>query len=236
MHPDLLAAVIAHPDDDVPRLVLADWLDEHGESERAEFIRVQIELNSCQYTVNDPRWQYLRSRQQVLLHQHRRHWMAPFYMKDGPLHDRVIHAEFVRGFIEIVWMAASTFVQRGELLMDWTTLRELRVTRASTHEACQLFRSEITAQLDTLDFTGRKAVTDYAARVLAGSEHLASIRSLKLTHCNIGDEGAAAIANCQFDWPLVSLDIVGNPISYDAESLLCRRFGGDVVNGHLIPF
>lgn len=39
----LLKAVVASPDDDLPRLVAADWLDEHGEPERAEFIRVQIE-------------------------------------------------------------------------------------------------------------------------------------------------------------------------------------------------
>ncbi len=40
----LLAAILAAPDDDAPRLVYADWLDEQGEGERAEFIRVQIEL------------------------------------------------------------------------------------------------------------------------------------------------------------------------------------------------
>jgi uncharacterized protein (TIGR02996 family) len=40
----LLADVLAAPGDDLPRLVYADWLDEHGESERAEFIRVQCEL------------------------------------------------------------------------------------------------------------------------------------------------------------------------------------------------
>ena len=46
-HPDwesLLRAVVAAPADDVPRLVAADWLDEHGQPERAEFIRVQVEL------------------------------------------------------------------------------------------------------------------------------------------------------------------------------------------------
>jgi len=36
--------VHATPADDLPRLVLADWLEEHGEPERAEFIRVQCEL------------------------------------------------------------------------------------------------------------------------------------------------------------------------------------------------
>jgi uncharacterized protein (TIGR02996 family) len=40
----LLAAIRAAPDDDAPRLVYADWLDEHGQPERAEFIRLQIEL------------------------------------------------------------------------------------------------------------------------------------------------------------------------------------------------
>jgi uncharacterized protein (TIGR02996 family) len=46
MHPEedsLLRAVAAAPDDDAVRLVYADWLDEHGQPERAEFIRVQIE-------------------------------------------------------------------------------------------------------------------------------------------------------------------------------------------------
>jgi uncharacterized protein (TIGR02996 family) len=44
-----LAAVCAAPDDDAPRLVLADWLDIDGppacrDPARAEFIRVQVEL------------------------------------------------------------------------------------------------------------------------------------------------------------------------------------------------
>jgi|SRR5262245_121648 len=40
----LYRAVVAAPDDDAPRLVLADWYEEHGHPERAEFIRLQIEI------------------------------------------------------------------------------------------------------------------------------------------------------------------------------------------------
>jgi uncharacterized protein (TIGR02996 family) len=40
----LLRAVLADPADDTARLVLADWLEEAGDGERAEFIRVQVEL------------------------------------------------------------------------------------------------------------------------------------------------------------------------------------------------
>src|SRR2546422_761256 len=38
-----LRAICAHPDDDGPRLVYADWLDERGDP-RGEFIRVQCGL------------------------------------------------------------------------------------------------------------------------------------------------------------------------------------------------
>lgn len=39
--------MIEAPQDDTPRLIYADWLDENGEPERAAFIRLQIELAKC---------------------------------------------------------------------------------------------------------------------------------------------------------------------------------------------
>lgn len=41
----LLRAICAAPAEDTPRLVYADWCDENGQPERAEFIRVQIALS-----------------------------------------------------------------------------------------------------------------------------------------------------------------------------------------------
>jgi uncharacterized protein (TIGR02996 family) len=38
----LLKAIKADLNEDLPRLVLADWLEEHGEPARAEFIRLQV--------------------------------------------------------------------------------------------------------------------------------------------------------------------------------------------------
>ncbi len=40
----LLAAVLAEPESDALRLICADFWEEQGETERAEFVRVQIEL------------------------------------------------------------------------------------------------------------------------------------------------------------------------------------------------
>lgn len=39
-----LAAIHDAPDDDAPRLVFADWLEENGQPERAEFLRIQVEM------------------------------------------------------------------------------------------------------------------------------------------------------------------------------------------------
>lgn len=40
----LLRQILENPGDDTARLVMADWWDEHGQPERAEFCRVQCEL------------------------------------------------------------------------------------------------------------------------------------------------------------------------------------------------
>lgn len=43
-HDALLAAILAQPEEDTLRLAYADWMEENGQPERAEFIRVQVEL------------------------------------------------------------------------------------------------------------------------------------------------------------------------------------------------
>jgi uncharacterized protein (TIGR02996 family) len=40
--PAFIASIRQNPDDDTVRLAYADWLEEHGQGERAEFIRAQI--------------------------------------------------------------------------------------------------------------------------------------------------------------------------------------------------
>lgn len=45
----LLRGVLAEPFCNLPRLVYADWLEENGEPERAEYIRAHINLNKKEY-------------------------------------------------------------------------------------------------------------------------------------------------------------------------------------------
>jgi uncharacterized protein (TIGR02996 family) len=72
---DFLAALEAAPDDDVTRLVYADWLEDQGQSARAEFIRVQCEL--AKLPEGHPRQRKLVLRERRLLAQHRMEWVRP---------------------------------------------------------------------------------------------------------------------------------------------------------------
>src|SRR5262245_47076157 len=55
-----LGAICANPDDDTARLAFADWLDEHDDPKRAQFIRDQIEL--ARIDEADPRYPALLAR------------------------------------------------------------------------------------------------------------------------------------------------------------------------------
>src|SRR5262249_1949107 len=61
----LVQEVCDHPGEDAPRLVYADWLEEHDQGERAQLIRVQIEL--ARLGEEDPRRDELEWRAWELL-------------------------------------------------------------------------------------------------------------------------------------------------------------------------
>ncbi len=68
----LIEQVLAHPGDDAPRLLHADWLEEHGDS-RGELIRVQCKLAGMDPV--EPEYGELLLREESLLEQHQAAWL-----------------------------------------------------------------------------------------------------------------------------------------------------------------
>jgi uncharacterized protein (TIGR02996 family) len=67
----LLAAIRESPDDDAPRLIYADWLEEHGDEKdraHAELIRAQVEM--ARLPLDDDRRAELLHREDKLRHRH----------------------------------------------------------------------------------------------------------------------------------------------------------------------
>jgi uncharacterized protein (TIGR02996 family) len=53
-HQALLQSILDQPEDETRRLIYADWLEEHGDPDRASFVRVQCAL--AEQTPDDERW------------------------------------------------------------------------------------------------------------------------------------------------------------------------------------
>jgi uncharacterized protein (TIGR02996 family) len=111
-----LEAVLRDPEDDTPRLVYADWLDERGQADRAEFIRLQCQLE--QLPQGDERRGALEAREFQLLAGHRKGWA-------GPIKSWARRWEFRRGFVEGVRMRADAFVRHADELFTRAPLRRL---------------------------------------------------------------------------------------------------------------
>jgi uncharacterized protein (TIGR02996 family) len=70
VHPErdaLLAAIRANPHADLPRLVYADWQEEHGQPEHAELIRLQCEIKRLTRRTDTARRRELRARVREVL-------------------------------------------------------------------------------------------------------------------------------------------------------------------------
>src|SRR5262245_36886393 len=173
----------ANPDDDSPRLIFADWLDDHGDAARAEFIRLQCEL--AKLPEDDPRRDALRDREEELLRSNRERWLGEF-ADLGTCY-------FQRGFIEGIILEAARFLSRGSSLFQHAPVRRMHVTRAAEHIEA-LARCQHLAQIEELRL-GDQALDDRAVSVFVRSPHLARLRILNLEHNAIGPQGANALAS-----------------------------------------
>jgi uncharacterized protein (TIGR02996 family) len=166
----LLQSILAAPDDDGVRLVYADWLDEHGQPERAEFIRAQVALESEPEL--SPRWRELYARSEKLLKGRVTKWCPP-------LENLGAQPAYRRGFVESVVTSTRLFVRRAADLFAKVPLRWLRL--GSTAEGVSLadaLRSPALARMYglTVDFP----LEGDDPRALAESPHAANLRVLEV--------------------------------------------------------
>ena len=116
-----LREILAHPDEDAPRLIFADWLEEQGDAEsvaRAEFIRVQCMLAAGQ--LPQQRRDELLRREHQILNEWDEEWVRPIR--------RIIQNwGYDRGFIDYVGMASDRFLAHGGRLFRRAPVQHLRL-------------------------------------------------------------------------------------------------------------
>src|SRR5258707_839019 len=97
-----LASILERPDDDGPRLIYADYLDECGDP-RGPFIRIQCAL--AKLSADDLRREGMEEGERFLLEAHRHLWSAPF-------RGLTSREDFPRGFVESVNIESRVFLMR----------------------------------------------------------------------------------------------------------------------------
>lgn len=133
----LTRAVAADPDDDLPRLVFADWLDEHGEAGYAAFVRAQVEL------ANTPPWEPFAVR---CRHFHADEWVTgtPFRARLPELPPGLEwhpEAAFRRGFAwALVIRDLATLFAAAPRLFDLAPVGRLHLPHGTLDDWRQLAR------------------------------------------------------------------------------------------------
>jgi uncharacterized protein (TIGR02996 family) len=192
-----LQAVLDEPDDDAPRLVFADWLDEQGDAARAAFIRLQCELPRLR--PDDLRRRPLAARERALLLAHGDEWAAAVRPLVGGW-------EFRRGFVEAVTVAPEAFVARADQLFRLAPVQQVRFG----WQAAQFefpFDMPHLARLTGLDFGCHLSERHMAAP--AASPRLTRSRSLRFDRWALHGQGQSRLLAAPFLDRLAELHLTG---------------------------
>jgi uncharacterized protein (TIGR02996 family) len=204
-HP-FLPDIIAHPEDDTPRLVCADWLDEHGQPERAEFIRIQVELSKL--PEGDPRRPTLELRELELTSAHGDRWQAELPKLKG-----VRWGGFERGFVASAGLSgAKAFADQGAALFAAAPVRSVGFRSASRKTIRFVAGSPFLARLTGLNLRCEN-IGDEGLRALLESTHLGTLTDLDVCKTGLGDRGARLLADCPRLRSLRSLNVESNGFS-----------------------
>jgi uncharacterized protein (TIGR02996 family) len=195
----LYEAILANPADDLPRLVYADWLEEHGDAERSEFIRAQI---GGDHVRADP-----------LLDRNRAKWWIP-RLRGGQT--------FARGFVDEVWATAEDIIAHADLLLRYP-LRGLRIT-AATDQIESLAGLPILARVTRLDLSNNTGVHNRFDRLFYNGG-LRNLTSLTLRNVRVWGDDLPRWPMIPGFPKLTHLDLSGNPIGDDGLGVLAEHPG-----------
>jgi uncharacterized protein (TIGR02996 family) len=235
----LLAAIIAQPDDDTARLVYADWLQEHGNEDRADLIRAQVWLTSTKGDIASAaqrnEW---NARARELLRTYSRKWRRQLPRLGGAL-----WGPFTRGMVESVKLSVggwnSQWSEQMTQLLGLTAQRSLHLhfysPRGYKPEECEeMLRWAGIEQFEEVHLIGfhylsldATSPTPFFSRLWA-HEWRSRPRVLNLQWVNITDAEVAPLLSVSTDHPLPVLILPQDRLGESIRTALAARFGSRV--------
>ncbi|MCS6865264.1 MAG: TIGR02996 domain-containing protein [Gemmataceae bacterium] len=207
-----LKAILANPDDDTPRFVYADWLDErnHGDdAARAAFIRLQCRLESP--TLRPKERRQLNREAKAILANYEKQWTQPLRGITS-----IQRWSFRRGFLDGIVMSATSFVLNAAKIFDAAPTIRSAYFREASNEVHQLAKCEYLSRLATIDLH-KMCICGFCPihndlRALFHCRYLQSLQSLNIANNRMNATGAKHLAESTSFPNLTFLDVSGNPL------------------------
>ncbi|MFO0849462.1 MAG: TIGR02996 domain-containing protein [Gemmataceae bacterium] len=242
-HDALLAAVLADPDSDLPRLVFADHLDESGhpaDAARAQFIRLQIEAARLLESARDDA---------ITLHRAARalegHCRDEVDLVMPPEEYGAYMVMRRRGFAHQLWTGSNDLERLGSQLFAVAPIRSVTLTSFLgsndwLEHADYLGRVEelsiapVPLQRPTYPGNGPPQEHDADYRPLVETAHLTCLQQLYLIQNRLDNNWlvwfARAFTRTSFANSLRVLDLSGNYLTDAGASVLVAASGFDRLN------
>lgn len=256
-HEAFLRAIFDNPDDDTPRLVYADYLEENGDPLRAEFIRIGCEQQRLRKDLTIPRervWSLINRQLEI---QSKLAWERPdafslyhVYDRGFPLHeDSLTTAQISTDDLENVESLRMRAIFTNQQMFRTTTALFQRTNKFTSATFATFFRLAVFAKVATLDFRGRQmlheqerpelfesgyivhpTITNAEIAALLEQRGLKRITALDLRNNDLDNDAALALVKSPYLDNLKRLDLLeGNRLRGRVWQKLIERFGEQVV-------
>ncbi len=178
---DLLAAVLANPEADAPRLVYADWLSERGDP-RGDFISIQ-----CELARGSQRAAELEKEAAALLEAGSPQWLKGFTPD-------LAQVRFHRGFVETATVRDSQSLAQLEEFFQTEPVTELIFSSSQTIDGERFATLEWLERLRSVEFRAARpnapgALSRERLAHVLDSRRLRKLSRLVLIGQRVGDEG-----------------------------------------------
>jgi uncharacterized protein (TIGR02996 family) len=171
---EFLDAIRQTPSDDHVRLKFADWLEKNGDTDRAQLIRVQCELEPIRERPDLPAAALLREREKALFDRNWQKWtgrigLVEFYGVKPPI--------YRRGIADSAVIQARNLIKHGAaLLEDHPSIKKLTVH--GLHRQCKKFvKCTALARIDHLEIADWPTAEE--AAILTKSKPFENISSFR---------------------------------------------------------
>jgi uncharacterized protein (TIGR02996 family) len=210
----LYRAIVARPEDDTPRLVYADWLEENGREEEAEFTRLECRLEAS--TPDLPEYVELLERREEL-----RLWLkahAPQQTKKKLAGVSVDEggdwwSDTCRGFPRYITCESSggrlgvkgirRLASTLEKAFSNLPMRFLVVDFPAIEDLAEFLKQPVVSALNGISITTNEQAGDDAARLIADCRQLSNLQGAALMF-PVGEAGAVALGQSEhlarMDW------------------------------------